>query len=110
MENLENLQKRWNEAYEYMPKLYETSNGLNGLIVNFTFSEDTDTILFKDPLENFKLEDDEEAEWRISFFSISENRPLGYLEYKEALEKLQDHTLMQSKKKNFNKGYEFRRV
>ncbi|WP_295158379.1 hypothetical protein [uncultured Brachyspira sp.] len=38
-------------------------------------------------MENFKLEDDEEAEWRISFFSISENRPLGYLEYKEALEK-----------------------
>lgn len=96
MEDLAKLQKRWEEAFESMPKLYETPEGL---MVNFTLSEDTDTILFKEPWENFELEDDEEAEWRINFFSISENKPLGYLEYKEALEKLQDYALMQSEER-----------
>ena len=96
MEDLAKLQRRWEEAFESMPKLYETPEGL---MVSFTLSEDTDTILFKEPWENFELEDDEEAEWRISFFSISENKPLGYLEYKEALEKLQDYALMQSEER-----------
>ncbi|MCH3866689.1 hypothetical protein OLQ20_07470 [Campylobacter jejuni] len=44
MEDLKLLQRRWEEAYEAMPKLYETPDGL---IINFTLSEDTDTILFK---------------------------------------------------------------
>ncbi|MFY4740019.1 hypothetical protein ACOTVG_09860, partial [Campylobacter jejuni] len=40
-----------------------------------------------------------EAKWRLSFFSISEDKPLGYLEYKEALEKLQDFSLIQSEER-----------
>ncbi len=94
---MQRLKKRWEEAYEAMPKLYELPNGL---MVNFTLSEDTDTILFKEPWENFELDDeDKDAEWRLSFFSISENKPLGYLEYKEALEKLQDYALIQSEER-----------
>ncbi|EAJ5678881.1 hypothetical protein YZ26_08205 [Campylobacter lari] len=97
MEDLNFLQKRWEEAYEAMPKLYEIPNET---IVNFTLSEDTDTILFKEPWENFKLDnEDEEVEWRLSFFSISEDKPLGYLEYKEALEKLQEFSLIQSEER-----------
>ncbi|MEA8951679.1 hypothetical protein QRY40_09715, partial [Campylobacter jejuni] len=97
MEDLKLLQRRWEEAYEAIPKLYETPDGL---IINFTLSEDTDTILFKKPWENFELDDeDKEAKWRLSFFSISEDKPLGYLEYKEALEKLQDFSLIQSKER-----------
>lgn len=95
MQDLQLLQKRWEEAYEAMPKLYETPNRA---IINFTLSEDTDTILFKEPWENFKL-DNEEAEWRLSFFSISEDKPLGYLGYKEALEKLQEFALIQSEER-----------
>ncbi|ECP8594202.1 hypothetical protein FU407_04680 [Campylobacter jejuni] len=38
MEDLKLLQRRWEEAYEAMPKLYETPDGL---IINFTLSEDT---------------------------------------------------------------------
>ncbi|WP_144667603.1 DUF4299 family protein [Campylobacter jejuni] len=97
MEDLKLLQRRWEEAYEAMPKLYETPDEL---IINFTLSEDTDTILFKEPLENFELDDeDKEAKWRLSFFSISKDEPLGYLEYKEALEKLQDFSLIQSEER-----------
>ncbi|MFY4727391.1 hypothetical protein ACOTVF_09410, partial [Campylobacter jejuni] len=97
MEDLKLLQRRWEEAYEAIPKLYETPDGL---IINFTLSEDTDTILFKKPWENFELDDeDKEAKWRLSFFSISEDKPLGYLEYKEALEKLQDFSLIQSEER-----------
>ncbi|OEV49260.1 hypothetical protein AJY69_00005 [Campylobacter jejuni] len=97
MEDLKLLQRRWKEAYEAMPKLYETPDGL---IINFTLSEDTDTILFKKPWENFELDDeDKEAKWRLSFFSISKDEPLGYLEYKEALEKLQDFSLIQSEER-----------
>lgn len=78
MEDLKLLQRRWEEAYEAMPKLYETPDGL---IINFTLSEDTDTILFKKPWENFELDDeDKETKWRLSFFSISKDEPLGYLE------------------------------
>ncbi|HFJ1679974.1 TPA: hypothetical protein ACGTK0_001983, partial [Campylobacter coli] len=44
MEDLKLLQRRWEEAYEAMPKLYETPDGL---IINFTLSEDTDTIFLK---------------------------------------------------------------
>ncbi|HEB9986998.1 TPA: hypothetical protein RZM11_001729, partial [Campylobacter jejuni] len=51
MEDLKLLQRRWEEAYEAMPKLDETPDGL---IINFTLSEDTDTILFKKPWENFE--------------------------------------------------------
>ncbi|EAL0788417.1 hypothetical protein B6706_10295, partial [Campylobacter coli] len=80
-----------------MPKLYETPDGL---IINFTLSEDTDTILFKKPWENFELDDeDKETKWRLSFFSISKDEPLGYLEYKEALEKLQDFSSIQSEER-----------
>ncbi|EEP1957809.1 hypothetical protein [Campylobacter lari] len=97
MEDLKLLQKRWEEAYEAMPKLYDA---LDKTIVNFTLSEDTDTILFKEPWENFELDDEnEEVEWRLSFFSISEDKPLGYLEYKEALEKLQEFALIQSEER-----------
>lgn len=97
MKDLQLLQKRWEEAYEAMPKLYDA---LDKTIVNFTLSEDTDTILFKEPWENFKLDnEDEEAEWRLSFFSISKDRSLGYLEYKEALEKLQEFALIQSEER-----------
>ncbi len=50
MEDLKLLQRRWEEAYKAMPKLYETPDGL---IINFTLSEDTDTILFKKTLGKF---------------------------------------------------------
>ncbi|HEA8038566.1 TPA: DUF4299 family protein [Campylobacter jejuni] len=97
MEDLKLLQRRWEEAYEAMPKLYETPDGL---IINFTLSEDTDTILFKKPWENFELDDeDKETKWRLSFFIISKDEPLGYLEYKEALEKLQDFSSIQSEER-----------
>ncbi|MBR8636228.1 DUF4299 family protein [Campylobacter jejuni] len=97
MEDLKLLQRRWEEAYEAMPKLYETPDEL---IINFTLSEDTDTILFKEPWENFELDnEDKEVKWRLSFFSISKDEPLGYLEYKEALEKLQVFSLIQSEER-----------
>ncbi|EIV5072336.1 hypothetical protein L8648_001649 [Campylobacter lari] len=97
MEDLKLLQKHWEEAYEAMPKLYEIPNRA---IINFTLSEDTDTILFKEPWKNFKLDnEDEEAEWRLSFFSISKDRSLGYLGCKEALEKLQEFSLIQSEER-----------
>ncbi|WP_279176485.1 hypothetical protein [Campylobacter insulaenigrae] len=97
MKDLNFLQKHWEEVYKAMPKFYEIPNRA---IINFTLSEDTDTILFKEPWENFKLDnEDEEAEWRLSFFSISEDKPLGYLEYKEALEKLQEFSLIQSEER-----------
>ncbi|EFD8041618.1 hypothetical protein HG412_001884 [Campylobacter jejuni] len=93
MEDLKLLQRRWEEAYEAMPKLYETPDGL---IINFTLSE----VLFKKPWENFELDDeDKETKWRLSFFSISKDEPLGYLEYKEALEKLQDFSSIQSEER-----------
>lgn len=48
----------------------------------------------------FELDDeDKETKWRLSFFSISKDEPLGYLEYKEALEKLQDFSLIQSEER-----------
>ncbi|EJQ5404400.1 hypothetical protein NZX90_001981, partial [Campylobacter coli] len=48
----------------------------------------------------FELDDeDKETKWRLSFFSISKDEPLGYLEYKEALEKLQDFSSIQSEER-----------
>lgn len=44
----------------------------DGLIINFTLSEDTDTILFKKPWENFELDDeDKETKWRLSFLALA---------------------------------------
>lgn len=79
----------WSDAYEANPHVYERNDGT--LMVNFTLTETTDTILPKAPENMYAVEGQTISLWILSFFSLTKNDNLNMLEYHAALELLQPY-------------------
>ncbi len=79
----------WSNAYEANPQMFQREDG--AVMVNFTFTETTDTILPMAPETLYAIEGKEIGLWALSFFSLTKNEMLDVLEYHEALERLQPY-------------------
>lgn len=81
----------WSQAYEANPNVFELENG--GLMVSFTFSETVDTILPVAPETLYEMEGETVSLWALTFFSLTQEENLGFLEYHKALQRLQPYIL-----------------
>ena len=81
----------WSQAYEAKPHVFELEN--NGLMISFAFSETVDTILPVAPEKLYKIEGETVSLWALTFFSLTKDENLGFLEYHEALQRLQPYIL-----------------
>ena len=81
----------WSQAYEANPNVFELENG--GLMVSFTFSETVDTILPVAPETLYEMEGETVSLWALTFFSLTQEENLGFLEYHKALHRLQPFIL-----------------
>lgn len=81
----------WSQAYEANPNVFELENG--GLMVSFTFSETVDTILPVAPETLYEMEGETVSLWALTFFSLTQEENLGFLEYHKALHRLQPYIL-----------------
>ncbi len=81
----------WSQAYEANPHVFELENG--GLMVSFTFSETVDTILPAAPETLYEVEGETVSLWALTFFSLTKEENLGFLEYHKALQRLQPYIL-----------------
>ncbi|MCM1309285.1 MAG: DUF4241 domain-containing protein [Butyrivibrio sp.] len=90
----EDLNTRWQEAYEANPHLYEGNAGK--LIVNLTLTEDTDSLFPLVPENQWAVEGKTIDKWILSIFSLTKNRVLGTIEYHEAIKRLKPHFLAES--------------
>lgn len=79
----------WSNAYEANPQVFERDDG--AVMVNFTLTETTDTVLPIAPETLYAIEGKEIGLWALSFFSLTKNEMLDVLEYHEALERLQPY-------------------
>ncbi len=82
---------KWSQAYEANPHVFELDNG--GLMVSFTFSETVDTILPTAPETIYEIEGETVSLWALTFFSLTRDENLGFLEYHKALQRLQPYIL-----------------
>ena len=81
----------WSQAYEANPHVFELENG--GLMVSFTFSETGDTILPVAPETMYEIEGEAISLWALTFFSLTKDENLGFLEYHKALQRLQPYVM-----------------
>lgn len=81
----------WSQAYEATPHVFELENG--GLMVSFTFSETVDTILPAAPETLYEIEGETISLWALTFFSLTKEENLGFLEYHKALRRLRPYIL-----------------
>ena len=81
----------WSQAYEANPHVFELENG--GLMVSFTLSETVDTILPATPETLYEIEGETVSLWALTFVSLTKEENLGFLEYHEALQRLQPYIL-----------------
>ena len=81
----------WSQAYEATPHVFELEDG--GLMVSFTFSETADTILPAAPETLYEIEGETVSLWALTFFSLTQDESLGFLEYHKALQRLRPYIL-----------------
>lgn len=81
----------WSQAYEANPHAFELENG--GLMVSFTLSETVDTILPAAPETLYEIEGEAISLWAVTFFSLTKEENLGFLEYRKAMQRLQPYIL-----------------
>lgn len=81
----------WSNAYEANPQVFERDDG--AVMVNFTLTETTDTILPTAPENLYAVEGEEISLWALTFFSLTKDKMLDVLEYHEALERLQPYVV-----------------
>ena len=74
--------ERWDGAYKASPKAYKTPEGK--LMLSFTLTEDTDTILPMYPSMMYKVQGQTVEDIRLGLFSLSEDRVLGQIPYQDA--------------------------
>ena len=79
----------WSQAYEANPHAFELESG--GVMVSFTLSETVDTILPVAPETLYAMEGEDIALWVLTFFSLTKEENLGFLEYHKALRRLQPY-------------------
>ena len=81
----------WTQAYEANPHVFELESG--GLMVSFALSETVDTILPAAPETLYEIEGETISLWALTFFSLTKDETLGFLEYHKALQRLQPYIL-----------------
>lgn len=86
---MDDLNKRWQEAYRANPKVYEKKG--EGLLVAFALTETADSLFPLRPEEQWAIEGREIKNWIISIVSITEERVIGQMEYHEAMKRLQPY-------------------
>lgn len=89
----EEAARRWKDAYRANPQVYQKNSGLLG---NCTLTEDVDTLLPLCPQRQWAVDGKPVQKWMLSIVSITENRVLGQLEYREAMERLLPFSLAKS--------------
>ena len=62
-------------------------------MVSFTFSETVDTILPVAPETMYEIEGEAISLWALTFFSLTKDENLGFLEYHKALQRLQPYVM-----------------
>ena len=81
----------WSQVYEANPYAFELEGG--GLMVSFTLSETADTILPAEPEALYEIEEKTSSLWALTFFSLTKDEILGYLEYHRVLQRLRPYIL-----------------
>ena len=74
--------ERWEQAFKASPKAYKSPEGT--LMLSFTLTEDTDTVLPMFPSNMYKVQGQTVEDIRIGFFSLTEDKVLGQLPYADA--------------------------
>ena len=62
-------------------------------MVSFALSETVDTILPAAPETLYEIEGETISLWALTFFSLTKDETLGFLEYHKALQRLQPYIL-----------------
>ena len=62
-------------------------------MVSFTLSETVDTILPAAPETLYEIEGEAISLWAVTFFSLTKEENLGFLEYRKAMQRLQPYIL-----------------
>ncbi len=88
---MDDLNRRWEEAYRANPKVYEKEG--EGLLVAFALTEDTDSLFPLVPEEQWAIEGMTIENWIISMVSITEERVIGQMEYHEAMKRLRPYII-----------------
>lgn len=88
---MDDLNKRWQEAYRGNPRVYEKEG--EGLLVAFALTEDTDSLFPLVPEEQWAVKGMEIGSWIISMVSITEERVIGQMEYHEAMKRLRPYII-----------------
>lgn len=79
----------WDAAYEANPYFYEGEDVQPFGV--FTLTEDTDTILSKDPRSEYNVEGERLETWKLIFVSITKDEVIGEMEYYEAIQLLKNY-------------------
>ena len=62
-------------------------------MISFTLSETADTILPAEPEALYEMEEEMSSLWALTFFSLTKDEILGYLEYHRVLQRLRPYIL-----------------
>lgn len=89
-DNKDDINKRWKEAYQANPKVYEKEED-DTLIVSFALTEDTDSLFPIVPEEQWALNGKKISLWMITIISLTKTKGeiIGEIEYHEAIKRLQ---------------------
>lgn len=91
MNNFDELNTRWEEAYQANPRVYQNDNG--GIIVAFALTETADSLFPLEPEKQWAIEDKKIDKWIISMVSITKDDVIGIIEYGEAMKRLKPYFL-----------------
>ncbi len=85
------LNKRWQEAYQANPRVYQNDEG--AIIVACALTEDTDSLFPIVPEEQWAIKGAVIDKWIISIVSITKETVIGQIEYHEAMKRLKPYFL-----------------
>ena len=92
----------WSEAFRATPRFYEKPG--ESPFGAVTLTEGTETILPKAPQENYKVDGNPVAEWKMLLVSISKNSIIGAVDYSTALKRAEKYALDSDKDSILIKG------
>lgn len=92
-DKMDELNKRWQEAYQANPRVYENENG--DLLVGFALTEDTDSLFPLYPEQQWAIEGKVIGSWIITMVSLTNPQGgiIGQMEYHEAMKRLQPYII-----------------
>lgn len=89
--NNANIEERWTEAYEATPRAYGKEG--NPSFIAFVITEDTDTIFPKEPKNMYKIDGESVSEFKLMFFSTTEDRIIGEALFDDAIKSLSSYVV-----------------